>query len=56
MVKGVKVADRRFFVCEECGLGYETPSLAADCEEHCRTHLACSLEIARQAVYVPRDL
>lgn len=53
MVAEIARQGRSVFQCEECGLGYETQSIAQACEHHCRTHLACSLEIARQAVYFP---
>lgn len=53
MVARIEQGDRHLFQCEECELGYETRLLAQACENHCRTYLACSLEIARQAVYIP---
>jgi hypothetical protein len=53
VVAKIEQGDRRLFQCEECGLGYETRLLAQACEDHCRTYLACSLEIARQAAYIP---
>lgn len=46
-----KVLDGRAVqVCEVCLLAYAAPQLAQKCEDHCRTHPSCSLEIGRQAV------
>jgi hypothetical protein len=55
MVKVSEHGGRRFHVCEECGLGYETSELAQECEEYCSANSSCSLEITRHAVYVPES-
>ena len=38
------------FQCSECGLHYRDAATATACEVFCRTHQACSLEIAAQAI------
>ena len=53
MVRELQVDGRAVHLCEECGLGYETPTVAKECEDFCREHDACSWPITRQAVYRP---
>lgn len=36
--------------CEICFLEYADGALARKCEDYCRTHPSCSLEIGRQAI------
>ena len=43
-------AGKRYFVCEECGFAYAEKALAQKCEEYCKKHQSCSLEITRHAV------
>lgn len=53
MVTSSSKRGTRLHICEECGFGYETASLAEACEAHCLKYKACSLEITRHAVYRP---
>ncbi len=41
------------YICGECGLGFRDPKTALLCEEYCRSHKACSPEIAKKAIYQP---
>ncbi|QOJ79030.1 hypothetical protein IG193_00755 [Infirmifilum lucidum] len=41
------------WVCEYCGLKYESRELAESCEAWCRRHRSCNLEIAKHAVGRP---
>jgi hypothetical protein len=50
MVATAELMGRRVYYCEVCSLAYENPALARKCEDYCRTHPSCSLEIGRQAV------
>ena len=50
MVATAELQGRKVHYCEVCSLAYEDPELARQCEEFCRTHPSCSLEIGRQAV------
>ncbi len=45
-----RLLGRPVYYCEVCGLAYKDETLAQRCEEHCRTHPSCSLELSRQAV------
>ena len=38
------------WVCEECGLRYREKFWAEKCEEWCRKHGTCNLEIIKHAV------
>ena len=37
------------FECPECGLHYEKEETVEACAEHCLTHDACDLELARMS-------
>ncbi len=41
-------ADR--YKCEECGLVYKDKSIAKKCEDWCREHKSCNLEITKYAI------
>ena len=43
--------NRSFYICSECGLGYEDPKTALMCEDYCRKNHSCSREIAEKAVH-----
>ncbi len=51
MVRKISESGERLFICEVCGFAYEEKSWAEMCEEYCRKHNACSLDIARHAVH-----
>jgi hypothetical protein len=38
------------FVCEACGFLYSERNLARKCEEWCKTHHSCNMEITRHSV------
>jgi hypothetical protein len=44
-----KLSGRTVHYCAVCFLAYDDRELARRCEEHCRTHPSCSLELGRQA-------
>lgn len=50
MVATADFQGREVHYCEVCALAYDDPELARKCEEWCRTHPTCSLEIGRRAV------
>ncbi len=41
---------KQVYQCPECGLHYRQQQIAKQCEEYCKTHNACSMEIASHAV------
>lgn len=38
------------FTCAECGMHYKDKKIAKQCEEFCKTHNACSMEIAKLSI------
>lgn len=47
MVRKIKKDGRTLYVCEECGYAYPEKAWARRCEEWCKKHHACNLEITR---------
>lgn len=52
MVKDIEKEDKKYYQCEECGFFYETRELAQKCEDFCREHNSCSLEITKHAIKI----
>ncbi|MEM1532343.1 MAG: hypothetical protein QXL06_04765 [Nitrososphaerota archaeon] len=54
MVKIVKLEHKEetgtYYMCEECDLIYAEISIAKCCEDWCRNHKSCNLEITRNAI------
>ncbi len=50
MVKKIEKEGRIYFQCGECSFLYKEKELAEGCEDYCRKHNSCSLEITRHAV------
>jgi predicted ATP-dependent serine protease len=36
---------KQMYICKECGFGYEEKSWAEKCEQWCKEHHSCNLEI-----------
>lgn len=49
MVKAIKEKNKELYQCEECGFHYESKELAEKCEEWCKEHHSCNLEITAHA-------
>ena len=49
MVKLTQQNDKELYQCEECGFHYENREWAEKCEEWCREHKSCNLEITAHA-------
>jgi len=52
MVKEITKNGKTYYQCEICEFYYETSELAQQCEDFCRKHNSCSLEITKHAVKV----
>ncbi len=50
MAKRIASSGKVYYSCKECGFAYETHELAQKCEDWCKAHHSCSLEITRHAV------
>ncbi|MCW4049114.1 MAG: hypothetical protein NWE89_05190 [Candidatus Bathyarchaeota archaeon] len=53
MVHVEKKYETSFWVCDECGFGYEQREIAEMCEGHCQSNGVCSLVITKKAVLMP---
>lgn len=50
MVKFDEKNEKNFYQCEECGFLYEKEETAQKCEEWCRAHKSCNLEIIKEGI------
>jgi hypothetical protein len=50
MVKQYSKKGKALYRCEDCGLGYVDMKTAKECEDFCRKHHSCSMEITKKAV------
>ncbi|MBS3113753.1 hypothetical protein J4448_01505 [Candidatus Woesearchaeota archaeon] len=50
MVKTVSKPKRKYYVCEECNFAYIDKKFASKCENWCREHHSCNMEITKHAV------
>lgn len=48
-MKEINKEHQILFQCEECGLSYENMEWAQKCEEWCKEHHSCNLEIIKHA-------
>ncbi len=47
MVKEVRKDNKTLCICEECGFGYEQKEWAEKCQQWCKEHQSCNLEITK---------
>jgi len=52
MVERKIVKGESYFKCSSCGFFYKEEQLAKECEDFCKTHKGCNLEITKHAVKV----
>ena len=50
MVKEAKINNKTYYQCEICKFYYLDKNWAEKCEEFCKKHNACSIEITKHAV------
>jgi len=50
MVKKIKDNNQILYVCDDCGMKYKDRYWAIKCENWCREHKSCNLEITKHAV------
>ncbi|MBI4009729.1 MAG: hypothetical protein HY361_00845 [Candidatus Aenigmarchaeota archaeon] len=50
MVQNIADKGRKVYKCSICGFGYTDNAIAKKCEDFCKKHGACSLEITKHAV------
>jgi uncharacterized membrane protein YvbJ len=49
-MKIIEKENKKYYQCEECGHIYETEELANKCEEWCKEHKSCNLEIVKESI------
>ncbi len=52
MVKEENFDNRIVYKCLKCGWMYEDKKWAEKCEDYCKKHNACSLEITKHAIKI----
>lgn len=50
MVKNINQNNQSYWQCEECGFKYGNKEWAEKCEDWCREHQSCNLEITQHAI------
>ncbi len=52
MVKRIAHEGVNYFACNICDFRYADKKTAEECENYCRTHKSCSMEITKHAVKI----
>jgi hypothetical protein len=52
MVKEIKKSKNNYYVCEECSFAYKEKQLAEKCEEWCKKHHSCNIEITKNSIKI----
>ncbi|MBI2647050.1 hypothetical protein HYW99_01110 [Candidatus Woesearchaeota archaeon] len=50
MVKIKIKNNKEYFICEECNFAYIDEDIAKKCEDWCRKHHSCNIEITKRAI------
>jgi len=50
MVREIKQEKKELYQCEECGFKYVEKEWAEKCEDWCKKHKSCNLEITEHAI------
>ena len=46
---------KKYFICEECGFAYNEKDWADKCENWCKEHKSCNIDITKHAVVLDKD-
>ncbi len=52
MVQEIKKDKRKYYICKECNFAYKEKQLAEKCEEWCKKHHSCNIEITKNAIQI----
>jgi len=52
MVQKIRKLEMMYFECEECKFIYKNKKIARDCEDYCKKHHACDLEITGHSIKI----
>ena len=50
MVRKINKGNKQYYICEECSFAYIDKDKAKRCENYCKEHKMCSLEITKEAI------
>jgi len=50
MVQELQKNGTTYYICEACGFAYKEKELAEKCQQWCKEHQSCNLEITQHAV------
>jgi len=50
VVKEIILKKNKFYQCEDCKLFYSDRNYAEKCEEWCKKHKTCNIEITKNAI------
>lgn len=54
MVRGAKIKGKNIHLCEQCATFYKDKKMAKKCEDWCKKHKSCNLDIIKHAIKVKR--
>jgi len=52
MVKEIKKERKLYYQCEECGYLYKDKGWAEKCENWCKEHHSCNIEITKHTIRI----
>lgn len=52
MVKQITQNKKTYYICTECNFAYKNMEIATKCENWCREHHSCNVEITRHSVEI----
>tara|TARA_Y100000294_G_scaffold173634_1_gene190165 strand:+ start:2800 stop:2958 length:159 start_codon:yes stop_codon:yes gene_type:complete len=50
MVKEIEKEGKKYYICGECEFVYDSKEWAQKCEDCCKEHHSCNIEITKHAV------
>lgn len=50
MVKQANKNNKNYYICEECDFAYSDNEIASKCEDWCKKHHSCNMEITKYAI------
>ena len=50
MVNEIMRTQNKIYICKECGLSYTKMKKAGECENWCKKHKSCNLQITKYAL------
>lgn len=54
MVREAKINNEKVHLCEQCAMFYKEKKMAKKCEDWCKKHSSCNLEIIKKAIRIKK--